>query len=491
MDSVVILTRVKRLLEKKKIKKAAVLLSGLGLENNIRLWRDLGNAYCRMATITGKREYELLAMRAYLLGLRSNYFGELEIRADRLADELIRKLTRNWNRIDDARILRPQLLGKFGLPSGLSRSLQSFTRDHTNGLAEIGNSPDILLQIVKTLLKKENGAEKVAEVLDAFRRYEPILHALNPLYRDHIVHPVRVYFLGLFLVNEMKNCNAQRLKSWLEKIPRENSMTLSRFSAAWFLAAVFHDMAYPLEKLNNVNRALQSYFGATQGFDLQVADFRARLGWSYKSSYMLGLISTVGQQFEPRLYHLLTGAIDNTDHGILASLILANSLLDEISESIPYSEPPESYLQSIAQAIALHNIQLPVDFERLPMVFLLKLCDELQEWDRLLTFEPAFRGAQNIFVRVADTPDQNSYEFHALIDFRKIQKVLEKYKWEAGRAVADKARLRELTGQGIYGSVYCVSHRKRDSVRLVRISRTAIGATVELPCPEPIVESFW
>ena len=121
---------------------------------------------------------------------------------------------------------------------------------------------ELVGQVLRALLRIHWGSECAkpwVDKLDRLDRFEAALSEL-PRYRDHSVHQFQVFLLGWILVDQLSR--ARLLNVWYpgwtgarSDAPRD-STPLAEGSAplnasSWVLASVFHDVAYPLQKMEH------------------------------------------------------------------------------------------------------------------------------------------------------------------------------------------------------------------------------------------------
>ena len=270
-----------------------------------------------------------------------------------------------------------------------------------------------------------------ADLLDTLRKYEENASVLTDKQRDHYVHSVNVFLLGLAIYAKnphyqdifIQNCCSDSALSCLFTTKNEE------FFYRWGIASLFHDVGYPAEiSVNQVGK----FFNLITSVDtdnqlkvqLSVDDFKrlnciAQLpntdySESYSARYQLEdkldlfkptdiLAHKLHLAFNLDLYEIKE-ALDSymadcaklgfVDHGFYSSLIVLKwygHLLQIAGKN------PEIFYYQIADcasAILLHNYYKnflrenkrfnhgPMKVEEHPLAWMLILCDELQEWNR-------------------------------------------------------------------------------------------------------------
>lgn len=234
------------------------------------------------------------------------------------------------------------------------------------------------------------------------RRLETLLVELYPKYRDHYIHQLQVFLLGVLILDILiANKTIARKKGFPY--------------VSWLLAASFHDFAYPLQQYDNfvskyVNKCL-GLVGENWKF-LGLKDDYTELSFSSDVEYIVAALancfegSFVGEtsvnnfnivrQF---FYHEITR---EKNHGLLGSLGLLKRFKD--SARVDFNK----VVLPAAVAIAIHDLTIcqsihgsknhtevecvlrvqelaplrNLNLEKQPLAFLLILCDNIQDWGR-------------------------------------------------------------------------------------------------------------
>ncbi len=206
--------------------------------------------------------------------------------------------------------------------------------------------------------------------------------------RDHVIHAVLTYFLGVYLADLL-------------------AVTVDDFQ--WKLAALLHDIGYPLEKLPRHCGLLEKEINAF-GEDLQEfqkVSFNRKIEglerlFDSVSSFTLITSKLAKFGFKLRSKEVFDSfASKDMDHGVVSGLILLKCIdtlyhknnpskliyMDRDDKFWSYDNFTIDILDS-ATSIFLHNLKpevLPSKFNLAlcPLAFLLRLTDELQDWERI------------------------------------------------------------------------------------------------------------
>ena len=248
--------------------------------------------------------------------------------------------------------------------------------------------------------------ESVLHLIKMLPEFEVLLYYMNvrKFYRDHTAHSLRVAVLGDFLLTR------EGASGGIESCLRDHlDFTKEEVKTTWWFTGLLHDIGYPLEKLSTsvnwslVNEILRCY----PGMGIEVSPLRLHIGsqalgnQAYLPILMKGFPkewhtwietgfgiedppaeSTVYPAGKPaqRLYDPKKPKMD---HGVIAGLTLLHSLgpPERVKKELPEDRP----IIEAARAIALHNYARhlkEISFHNHPLLFLLVLADELQEWGR-------------------------------------------------------------------------------------------------------------
>lgn len=269
------------------------------------------------------------------------------------------------------------------------------------------------------------------DLLDALRSYEENAATLIDKQRDHYIHSVNVFILGLSIYAQNSNFRAAFDAKNMDKAEYGFSYDTKNeeFFYRWGLASLFHDIGYPVEI---IGRQIAKFLGfATEvdgstristhlefeNFDVlnSIAEivpkkeFTKSYYESYDSCVYIDLLKPI-DLLAHRLHRTLEVDLRTTknsldsfvrimakngfiDHGFYSALIVLK-WYGYLIQSCNYK--PEYFFYPIldsASAILLHNyyrnvmMKDPFNLGALsahqhPIACLLILCDELQEWNR-------------------------------------------------------------------------------------------------------------
>ena len=286
--------------------------------------------------------------------------------------------------------------------------------------------------------------EDNTELFDYFSKvsdFERILYATDSWYRDHFAHVVRVWMTGIYVVFELNNAIRPP-----EIHPEVNSVAFDPIElfSAFTIAALCHDLGYPIEKTSKLNDKVAEMFGSFGGLNWSRSSFDftpqrhelSKLLIDYLSGTVhysderggdeplestalsAGLKSIVAEYAQPKAktikdlaatqesafrnrvrigirsqhtYHRkYSDSLETNDHGILSAMILLRKV--RFFKEGEFSNSPRNFLfeeirqyllrRDILRACASHTCRDIYFLHPLSLESLLFFCDELQEWGR-------------------------------------------------------------------------------------------------------------
>ena len=281
----------------------------------------------------------------------------------------------------------------------------------------IVNEPNTLLDLVKIMKKYEENTGDLIEKQ-----------------RDHFIHSVNVFLLGLAIYAHNDNYK-EAFKSYVSRSPYEKFYRIDgkvadeEFLYRWGVAALFHDIGYPVEIIgkqlkkfiNDGVKSISSTYDADTAIDFKDfnefntivkmdPDFADEFTKNYPKAKFLNLFKPtdilahkIATDFDAVDVNDVSKHLDGfvnvmgksgfIDHGFFSSILVLNSygyLIQKYTKSHDFFFYP---IVDSASAILLHNyyrnvlqkdpFNLPaLHPNKSPLAYLLILCDELQEWNR-------------------------------------------------------------------------------------------------------------
>ncbi len=270
------------------------------------------------------------------------------------------------------------------------------------------------------------------DLLDVLKNYEENAAVLIDKQRDHYIHSVNVFILGLCIYAQNEKYRASFRKAVInrEKYPYAYDTKNEEFYYRWGLASLFHDVGYPVEI---VGRQVNKFIDFATNVDGGKASVNVQLSFanfeelnhikevipkreftrcyfdSYEDSIYIDMLkpvdllahklhSSLGVELKSIKFALddfvnVMARFGFIDHGYYSSIIVLK-WYGYLIQSAKYK--PEYFFWPVldsASAILLHNCyknmlqKKPFNLGALapvthPIAYLLILCDELQEWNR-------------------------------------------------------------------------------------------------------------
>ncbi|MEN6315848.1 MAG: RyR domain-containing protein [Clostridiaceae bacterium] len=277
----------------------------------------------------------------------------------------------------------------------------------------------------------EGESNPFIDLLDILRSYEENAATLIEKQRDHYIHSVNVFVLGLCIYSQNCNFRAAFNAAIMDKAdyPYSYDTKHEEFFYRWGIASMFHDLGYPIEIIGRqiskyIDFATEIDSGAKMKSHLEFDNFEA-LNSIAEVIPKREFTKTYYEKYESCVYvdllkpidllahklHISLGvnlkdvkaALDSfvgvmaksgfIDHGYYSAIIVLK-WYGFLIQSCKYK--PEYFFCPVldsASAILLHNyyknaiMKPPFNKSSLspkdhPIAYLLILCDELQEWNR-------------------------------------------------------------------------------------------------------------
>lgn len=273
------------------------------------------------------------------------------------------------------------------------------------------------------------------------------------VYRDHFLHQIRNAYFGFLLIWKFKIYKniigsiklyedsgfSQYINMFAKK---EKCLDKDIFFAevikkGWFIAALFHDIGYPISYYYRVSGRMDKYMPY-----LRILDKRSQMDFIDLSSLLCD-----SYLFKMVEYDELKQSYEDLDHGMLSAICLLlnyyhGGLVNQLSNQDRCS------IELAAHAIFLHTRKYSIQgknskwvkpcFVEDPIAYLLRICDDLQEWSRvyfiigrnsnLLICEKCYGLVKKLKFNsneyICNCKDQQK-QFHKItsIDYRKINLV--------------------------------------------------------------------
>ena len=252
--------------------------------------------------------------------------------------------------------------------------------------------------------------EPLSDMMDVMHAYEKQAAAFTDKQRDHYIHSVNVFLLGVYAYMA---CPAVE-KAFTERYGKGTFCTpVECFLFIWGNVSLFHDMGYPLEIASNqAKRFLRTISDVNGhgkktsiGIYIDPSDdiLSIETGkWNGHTESATELIASGINRFlgkHPDYIREFVSAYPKKmfndryiDHGFFSAVIILGTYADSMQDAGMDDSRFHDEILTIASAIAMHNMYPynmalddrfgPMSIEQHPAGYLLMLSDILQEWNR-------------------------------------------------------------------------------------------------------------
>lgn len=265
------------------------------------------------------------------------------------------------------------------------------------------------IEIISKILDIHGKAD-IVKFLGRLARIEPRIQELQPWVRDHVVHAINTFLLGVFI---------------LEKVnfpPFEGARFGYPFM--WKLCGPTHDLGYPVEIAHNISapsivKELNDILNTIDSPSPRVEPelyprSLSRLCGNLDANQLIQERVTEWELgINIKKYYRWLKRKNKTDHGVVSALVqlkVVDALYYKVNPKKEYIDINKNDLNfnqknfdldivSASSALFIHNIDLnyrgfsnKISFNLAPIAFLLFLCDTFQEWDRYSENRPVYSG---------------------------------------------------------------------------------------------------
>lgn len=261
-------------------------------------------------------------------------------------------------------------------------------------------------ELVPQVIKKSDHPDimllhnTVREIVASTANIDVILHMTGKRYRDHGIHQIHVAVLGHLLLQALTpDSRPNSSRTVAEAVANIYSVKVIDVNAAYIVCSLVHDTGYPLSEIAWLIGKLYSMLAVADETNKKAAKDLAislrEFVKSFSSNWYLSLLAKIQDQCsckplsvqrwdkESRTWAEKLSGSNNLEwptHGLLSAMNLLH-LIQE-TKNIKLDEKDQPLLFQILKAIALHDRNNIVNMNNDFLVFLLALCDEIQEWSR-------------------------------------------------------------------------------------------------------------
>jgi hypothetical protein len=170
--------------------------------------------------------------------LRGDQLLSLAVSGDKAHEDYTKKLLQSFKVIADSQEPNPRLIFNFSKEGWYE---QYFSYAFTEDVYHIALR--LVHKIVDNLSIDSEAKRTIKDTLKVFYSFQENAKASSLNYRDHLIHQFQVFLIGLKIMSS---------KWWYETVAKNNGEKIDGIQ--WSITALFHDIGYPFEKLEGINR---------------------------------------------------------------------------------------------------------------------------------------------------------------------------------------------------------------------------------------------
>ncbi|EGW38296.1 HD domain-containing protein [Desulfosporosinus sp. OT] len=290
-----------------------------------------------------------------------------------------------------------KIVRSIDLFSNVSSDLDEYCKLHIEN-QHVGQVK-LIKKIMQNVLKNIDKGE-LYNFYDSWIRFEVLFNMFE--IRDHFIHNFETFLLGCYFLESIRTNTPVSLFL---------NYSYNELIFSWILASTFHDIGYPIEHYSDVRRLitdLYDEFGlytiakeidnvninkqTLQELYVIHLTINAKFGEEKRINIRVILLNQIMNQLGVDIRHaelILCKLEQNFQHGLVSSCLLIKKILN--AKGIDYfSSSYFKLLMAATIAILLHHfdpsdgVPIQINLYSLPIVTLLLICDEIQEWNRPL-----------------------------------------------------------------------------------------------------------
>ena len=259
---------------------------------------------------------------------------------------------------------------------------------------------------------KAYGIDDLKDYYGKYTEFERILYGSSRYSRDHVIHVLRTWLSGVEILvkNDAKVLDSIKIHD--KRIPLE--LHREEKISIWTIIALTHDLGYPLEKAKGIIGVTQDMLSSfIANPDISV-DFAFHGVQNYMNDFVVRLMSSKMEErkkpnylseetseeqnkhyyvarLQSKYYFKFQKSLERNSHGILSALIIYKLLTYFLESDYNLNEDyyfdqedcRQFYIRrEILRAIASHTCDDIYQMYMGSFSFLLRICDDTQEWGR-------------------------------------------------------------------------------------------------------------
>ena len=292
---------------------------------------------------------------------------------------------------------------------------------------------------------KAYGIDDLKDYYKKYTQFEEILYGSSRFYRDHVIHVLRTWLSGVELLVKNNGKALDNIKIHDKRIPLE--LNRAEKISIWTIIALTHDLGYPLEKAKGIIGVTQNMLSSFIANPDVSADFAFHGVQNYMNDFVVRLMSSKMEErkkpdylsegkeekdkeekdkekkdkeekdkeekdkeryyvarLQSKYYFKFQKSLERNGHGILSALIIYKLLTYflesdyNLNEDYYFDEEDcrQFYIRrEILRAISSHTCDDIYQMYMGSFAFLLRICDDTQEWGRKNISELYVKSGQN------------------------------------------------------------------------------------------------
>lgn len=271
----------------------------------------------------------------------------------------------------------------------------------------------------ETKRPKAYGIDDLRNYYKKYAKFEEVLYGSSRHYRDHVIHVFRTWLSGVELLTKNEGDCLKKIS--IQEKDKRIKLELNKAEkiSMWTVIALTHDLGYPLQKAKSIITITQDMLATfITNPDISV-DFAFHGVQNYMNDFVVRLMSSkmerrrrlkeaaedkpkdeIGSEdyetyyvarLQSKYYFKFQKSLERNSHGILSTLItykLLTYFLESdynINEDYAFNDEEcrQFYIRrEILRAVASHTCDDIYQMYMGSFSFLLRICDDTQEWGR-------------------------------------------------------------------------------------------------------------